>query len=433
MFMGKKARAKNVKGTLRRIWDYLRKDVLRLVLVSVLVLIGSGVNIAGPVLMGKAIDAMAVPLMAGSSLTRVDFQRLLEMVVILAGTYVVGSIAAWGQIWMMVQVAQNAVRNLRKDLFSRIQQLPLRYFDATPHGELMSRLTNDVENLNNVLTNNATQLISSGAVLFGTFTVMLLYSPILTLFTVVTVPIGLFITNKISKHTRKYFSEQQKELGELNGYIEETLSGMRVIKAYSMERETGAHFQQVNHRLNQAGIRAQIYSGVIPPLMNAVNNLSFAVVAVAGGVLVVQNMITVGLVATFTGFSRQFSRPISELANLYNVVQSAIAGAERVFEVMDEVPEFEGTTRTLASSASKPSGRNSDETGTKRNKIGTIRNETGTIRNETGTIRNSTGTIRGEVEFRDVSFSYVTDVPVLKHINLKADPGHTIALVGPTG
>ncbi len=398
MMMGKKARAKNIKGTIRRVWDYLRQDVWRLVLVAVLVLAGSGVNIAGPVLMGKAIDAMAVPLMDGSGLTGVDFQRLLRLVLILGGTYVAGSLAAWGQIWLMVQVAQNAVRNLRRDLFARIQQLPLRYFDATPHGELMSRLTNDVENLNNVLTNNATQLVSSGAMLVGTLAVMLFYSPILTLFTVVTVPIGLFLTNRISKHTRKYFTAQQKELGELNGYIEETLSGMRVIKAYSMERETGAHFHEVNRRLNQAGIRAQIFAGVIPPLMNAVNNLSFGIVAVAGGVLVLRNAITVGLVATFTGFSRQFSRPITELANLYNMLQSAIAGAERVFEVMDEAPEFGEKGAEIVLSRPK-----------------------------------SVRKLRGEVEFQDVSFAYVPDVPVLKHIHLKAEPGHTIALVGPTG
>ena len=302
MMVGKKSRAKNVKGTIRRVWAYLRQDMLRLMLVAVLVLLGSGVNIAGPVIMGKGIDAMAVPLMDGSGLSGVDFPRLLRLVLILAGTYIAGSLAAWGQIWLMVQVSQNAVRNLRRDLFARIQQLPLRYFDATPHGELMSRLTNDVENLNNVLTNNATQLISSGAMLLGTFAVMLYYSPVLTFFTLLTVPVGLFLTNRIAKHTRKYFSEQQKELGELNGYIEETLSGMRVIKAYSMERRTGVHFRDVNRRLNRAGIKAQIYSGVIAPLMNAVNNLSFGIVAVAGGVLVLQNAITVGLVATFTGF-----------------------------------------------------------------------------------------------------------------------------------
>jgi len=173
MFMGAKVKAKNIKGTIRRVWDYLRKDTLRLIIVTLLVLLGSGMQIAGPVLMGKAIDAMATPLLDGSGLTGVDFTALWTQVLLLGATYVMGTVATWGQMWLMVRVSQNAVRSLRADLFARIQQLPLRYFDSRPHGELMSRLTNDVENLNNVLTQNATQLISSAEMLIGTLAVML--------------------------------------------------------------------------------------------------------------------------------------------------------------------------------------------------------------------------------------------------------------------
>jgi ATP-binding cassette, subfamily B, multidrug efflux pump len=423
MFMGKKSRAKNVKGTVARLWGYLKRDFRLLTFVSLLVLAGSAMQVAGPVLTGKAIDAMAVPLLDGNAATRVDFDALRVQVLLLGASYLAGSLAAWGQMWLMVRVAQNTVRSLRRDLFGRLQMLSLRYFDGKPHGELMSRLTNDVENLNNVLTQNATQLISSGALLLGTFAIMLYYSPILTVFTVVTVPIGILLTNRISKHTRKYFTAQQKELGELNGYVEESLSGLKVIKAYGMEGETQAHFGEVNRRLNQAGIRAQIFSGVIPPIMNAVNNLSFAIVAVAGGALVIRGLATVGLVAMFTGFSRQFSRPISELANLYNLIQSAIAGAERVFEVMDEPPEFgenaaQGADdKTLAQAGTATEAH--AQTG-----IGTA----GLL--QPGLVPTC---LRGEVEFRDVSFAYVPGVPVLRHISLKVEPGHTIALVGPTG
>lgn len=423
MYMGKKSRAKNVKGTVARLWGYLKRDFRLLTLVSILVLAGSVMQVAGPVLTGKAIDAMAVPLLDGNSATGVDFSVLWTQVIWLGGTYVLGSIAVWGQMWLMVKVAQNTVKALRRDLFGRLQMLSLRYFDSKPHGELMSRLTNDVENLNNVLTQNATQLISSGALLLGTFIIMLFYSPILSVFTVVTVPIGILFTNKISKHTRKYFTAQQKELGELNGYVEESLSGLKVIKAYGMEGETQAHFGEINGRLNQAGIRAQIYSGVIPPIMNAVNNLSFAIVAVAGGALVLQNMATVGLVAMFTGFSRQFSRPISELANLYNLIQSAIAGAERVFEVMDEPPEF-GENMAQGADA-----KTLEQAGT----TSSLHAQTGMGMDglqQPGIVPVS---LLGEVEFRDVSFAYVPDVPVLKHISLKVEPGRTIALVGPTG
>jgi len=421
MFMGVKSKPKNTKGTILRLWGYMKRDGLLLFIVSLLVLLGSAMQIAGPVMTGKAIDAMAVPLMDGSAATKVDFQALLVQVLLLAGTYVLGAMAGWGQMWLMVRAAQNTVKTLRRDLFANLQKLSLRYFDSTPHGELMSRLTNDMESLNNVLTQNATQLVSSGALLVGMIVTMLIYSPILTLFTVATVPIGLLLTKWVSGHTRKFFKAQQKELGELNGYVEESLSGLKVIKAYGMEGQTQAHFGEVNERLNQAGIRAQIYSGVIGPFMNVINNLGFAVVAVAGGVLVTRGLATVGLVAAFTGFSRQFSRPINELANLYNMIQSALAGAERVFEVMDETPEFgEEMVAGKASRAMKPTSVQEDESA--RTKKPTSVQE-GEVLSE----------VRGEVEFRNVSFAYVKDVPVLKHINLKAEPGDTIALVGPTG
>ena len=285
---------------------------------------------------------------------------------------------------------------------------------------------------------------SSGALLIGMFVTMLVYSPILTLFTVLTVPIGILLTKWVSKHTRKFFTAQQKELGELNGYVEESLSGLKVIKAYGMEGETQAHFGEVNGRLNQAGIKAQIYSGVIGPFMNVVNNLSFAIVAVAGGILVTRGMATVGLVAAFTGFSRQFSRPINELANLFNMIQSALAGAERVFEVMDETPEF-GEQRVAGKASRqeslmsrKPSEQAGLKTGISSGSEG-LKSENSNV--QTGLKAWESGVqegevlsgIRGEVEFRDVSFAYVKDVPVLKKISLKAEPGHTIALVGPTG
>ena len=437
MFLGAKVKAKNIRGTIRRIWDYLRKDTARLLAVTVLVLLGTGTQIAGPVLMGKAIDAMATPLLDGSGLTGVDFVALWTQVLLLGATYVVGTVANWGQMWLMVRVSQNAVRTLREDLFARIQQLPLRYFDSKPHGELMSRLTNDVENLNNVLTQNATQLISSGVMLVGTLVVMLFYNPVLTLVTIATVPIGVLLTRFITRHTRQYFKDQQRELGDLNGYVEESLSGLRVIKAYGMETETQGHFREVNRRLNAAGIKAQIYSGVIGPLMNAVNNLSFAVVAVAGGLMVMENLITVGLVTTFTGFSRQFSRPVSEIANLYNMIQSAIAGAERVFEVMDETPEFGEENKSVGTRSGeevKPVVTLSGPDVVRGKVVFSGKGGAFGDSSAQGGAGSSIAVVtRGEVEFRDVSFGYEPDVPVLKKINLKAEPGHTIALVGPTG
>ena len=282
------------------------------------------------------------------------------------------------------------MRQLREELFAKLQTLPLVYFDARPHGELMSRLTNDVEVINNTLNQSITQFFSSTITVLGSLGMMIWLSPLLTGLSLVSIPLGIFLTAKIAAHTRKYFGAQQTQLGQLNGYIEETITGQRIVKAFSRERRAQEEFDQLNNNLRDVGIRAQIFSGLIPPLMLVVNNLSFALVAGSGGWLAIKGSLSVGVIASFLNYSRQFARPINELANQFNLIQSGLAGAERVFEIMDEEPEAKD-------GAHRPD------------------------------------TILGEVEFRDVSFGYRAGEPVLKKINLQARPGQRIALVGPTG
>ncbi len=384
--MGPKVRAKDAKGALRRLLKYLEKRTGRLILVFIMTLVSSIFSLIGPYLIGKAIDTMK------DGIGSVDFNRLFSIVLIMIGFYSLSALMSWLQNFITADVAQNTVKELRKDLFAKLQTLSVNFFDTRTHGEIMSRLTNDVETVNNTLMQSAVSIFSSLIMVIGAFVMMLVLSPLLTFISLITIPLGMSITWKIAGKTRKLFVTQQKELGELNGFIEEIVSGQRVVKAFSREKKTIEEFGEINNRLRDAGIKAQIYSGVVPPLMNVINRLSFALVAGAGGWLVIKGAITIGVIASFINYSKHFARPINQIANQFNMIQAALAGAERVFEIMDEVPE--------------------------------IIDEPGSIIVED---------IKGQVIFDDVYFEYKKDVPVLKNVNIEASPGQTIALVGPTG
>ncbi len=382
--MGEREQARDVRNTLVRIWRYLSHHSWALALAALLVIIGSGLELLGPYLMGRAIDEY---IMSSRNLPGLARMALLMLVV-----YLLVSLTTWLQAYVMVIVSQRAVRDIRDDLFTRLQMLSLRFFDRRPHGELMSRLTNDVENISNVLAESVTQLFSSLLGIGGVATVMLVLNLRLALVSLVTIPLMILLSDWIARRTRRGFREQQQALGELNGLIEETITGERVVKAYVREQAVIEQFDIVNARLRRSSTYAQIFAGVIGPLTNFVNNVGFAVVAGAGGLMAVKGLATVGTIAAFINYARQFARPLNQIASLYNSIQSAIAGAERVFEIIDEVPELKDApdAQPLAQ-------------------------------------------IQGDVVFKDVCFSYEKDVPVLKHINLHARPGQTIALVGPTG
>ncbi len=377
------AKAKDTRGTLKRLWTYLRRKRAVLILVFCLVALSAFFALIGPMLIGWAIDYSIIPR---------DFKGLIRLCFIMTAVFVLGSFSTWLQNHFMVGAAQNIVKEIRKDLFNKIQKLPLKFFDSRAHGDLMSRLTNDVDNISHVLNMSTTQIFSSFITVVGTLVMMIILSPILTLFTVITIPIMLLATGKIAKRTRRYFKEQQQRLGELNGFIEENITGIKVVKVYGHEQESLKEFERTNNLLNDVSIRAQIFSGIVFPLMNALNNAGFAIVAGAGGYLAVKGMISVGVIASFIAYSKQFTRPLNELANQFAMIQSALAGAERVFEILDEAPEPE---------------------------------------DELGAIELKD--VAGAVKFEEVYFSYQKDTPVLKNINLDVKPGQTIALVGPTG
>jgi ATP-binding cassette subfamily B protein len=381
--MGSQERAKNRRGTLMRLWGYLSQQSWMLVFVTVLVAVGTGLNLLGPYLMGRAIDVF---------IAQNDLPGLGRLVLLMIVVYLASSGITYIQVYLMASVAQRTVRDLRADLFERLQSLPLRYFDERPHGELMSRLTNDIENISNVLNESVTQLISSLLSILGVGIVMFLINVQLAVTSLVILPLMAVISRWVAKHTRIGFRRQQEQLGAINSMIEETITGQRVVKAYGQEAVLIEQFDAINLNLRTASTRAQIFGGLMGPLTNFVNNVGFAIVAGAGGWMAVRGTATVGTIAAFVSYARQFTMPLNQIANLYNTIQSAIAGAERVFEVIDEKSEFEDLAEPL-----------------------------------------SLEPLQGRVVFDSVCFGYEKDIPVLKNVSLHAKRGDTIALVGPTG
>ena len=375
----------NSVGTVKRILPYLTTNRSMLVMVLVMVLVSSVLGLLGPFLVGMAIDDYIV--------TK-DSDGLINLLWGLLAVYVFYSLSMWLQNYWMIGIAQDTVYLMRNQLFKKLQQLPIPFFDRRQHGELMSRVTNDIENVSSTLNSSVIQIFSSVLTLVGTLAVMLYLSPLLTILTLFIVPLMFFGLKWITNRTGRLFKEQQKNLGELNGFIEETISGQRIVKAFSQEEKVIRDFIPRSENLKKAGYWSQSYSGLIPKLMNLLNNLSFIVIAAVGGYLALEGMggVTIGVIVIFTEYSRQFTRPLNDLANQFNTLLSAVAGAERVFSILDE--EEEGV----------------DEKGA-------------------GELRD----IRGEVDFEGVSFSYDDGDQTINDISFHAEKGEAIALVGPTG
>jgi len=381
--LGPAERAQNVGGTLLRIWGYLRRQTWALVATFFLVTASSGLGLLGPYLLGVAID---------QNILKGDLPGLARTAGLMVGANLLAAVTGWLDAYVMAGASQRAVRDMRNDLFGNLQLLSLRYLDQHTHGEMMSRLANDVEMVSQVLTMSVSQLFSSVISIVGVAIMMFIINVRLALVTLVTLPLMMFISRWIAKHTRRGYQERQEALGDLNGIIEETVTAQRVVKAYAREEAAIAQFGETNQRMRRVSTRAEILVGTMGPLTNLVNNIGFALVAGAGGWMAVLGLATVGAIASFINYARQFARPLNQITGLYNTIQSAIAGAERVFEVMDEVPELQDAPDA-----------------------------------------HSLTRVQGDVVFDDVSFAYKEDVPVLKHVSLRADPGQTIALVGPTG
>lgn len=376
-------KAKNVRGTLRRLLAYFRRYRTTLVLVFVLAAFGTAMALLGPYLMGVAIDKLVA---------REAASVLLRIVGLMVASYVIAWIAQAGQGVLIATIAQRATRVLRGELFSHLQRLSLKFHDARASGELMSRLTNDMDAISRVLSQNVTQLFSGMLTLVGILIVMFILSPYLALASMVVLPLMVGLVGLVGKKTRHAFRSYQKNLGILNGTLEETYSGQRVVLAYGQENRVLERFDRENETVRRIGVHAMTYALLVMPMMGVMSNANVAVVAGLGGWLAVKGVVSIGLIATFITYSRRFAEPLRHLGDLYNQVQAALAGAERIFEILDTDPDLTDVDDAV-----------------------------------------ELANVKGDVSFENVNFAYVPDVPVLKDVSLHAQVGQTIALVGPTG
>jgi ATP-binding cassette subfamily B protein len=381
--MGGVEKAKDARGTLRRLLTYIGEYRILLIIVVALTSGGTLLSLAGPYLQGVAIDQF---ILTG------DKEGLVRIIMILAGTYIAGTLASMGAGWVMASISQKSLMKMRKELFEHMETLSLSFFDKRQSGDLMSRLTNDIDAIAAALTQNVTQLITNSITLVGILVMMFSLNVWLALASLIVFPLMVVLTALVGGKTRDSFRDLQKSMGMLNGTMQETLSGQRVVIAFDQQESVNRKFIKLNTEVKELGIKAMTYAMLIPPLMGILSNANIAIVAGVGSYMAIKGMTTIGIIATFITYSRRFADPLRHFANLYNSIQSAIAGAERIFEVIDTEPELIDAKDAI-----------------------------------------SVFDLVGEVIFEDVDFGYVDEIPVLKDISLNVEPGQTIALVGPTG
>jgi ATP-binding cassette, subfamily B, multidrug efflux pump len=381
--IGRIEKARDPRSALRRLLPYLGRSPFLLALAFAFVLIYTVLGILGPYLIGVAIDTF---------ITGKDPAGLARIALWMLAAYAFNNLFQAAAGWLMADISQRGLQLLRRDLFARLQTLPVRFFDRNPAGELMSRLTNDIDAINTAVSQNITALAASVLSMGGILVAMFLLDWRLALVSLLVVPLTVWFTNFVARYTRTGFERLQRHLGELNGVMEETLSGQKVVSAFRRNDSVVAAFRERNEEVYRAGIFANTYALLLMPLTTVLGNFFVIVIAAFGGFLALQGYVSVGLIAAFINYAQNFVNPVRQLANLYNTVQAALAGAERVFEIIDTAPEPEDAPDAAAPDA-----------------------------------------IRGDVSFEHVDFSYNPGTLVIRDMSLEAEAGKTIALVGPTG
>lgn len=382
-FNGPVVKPKNQQQTLKRIWTYLRQQRLGMIFAVAFVIISSLLSLLGPLLIGIIID---------DYIMKRNVSGAISMSLVLAAVFIVSSLLTWLQTFVMIRVAQKTIRTLRQQLFDKLQSLPLSFFDKRQQGDLMSRMTNDIESLNAALSQSVIQIVSSVLTIIGTAIALFYLNWMLAMVTLLVIPLIVWTTKQIIKRSSVNFVARQRDLGQLNGYIEETISNADITTLFGKEQQTLAEFTAANERLRGSAMRADIISGFMGPINNFMNNLGLGLVIGAGAVLAVYGSVTIGIIASFVTYTRQFFRPINQLSSLLNTFQSAIAGAERVFEILDEQEEIVDAPNAFSKQQ-----------------------------------------LNGDVQFEQVTFAYEQGKPILRGIDFTARAGETIALVGPTG
>jgi ATP-binding cassette, subfamily B, multidrug efflux pump len=418
------AKPKDFRGAFIRLIGRLGPELPRIAVVISLAVISVATTVLGPRILGNATNIIfegiiGKNLPAGATLAEVeagfrasgqgqladllsgmnvipgvgiDFGALAQILIMLAGIYLVSSAFAWGQAYIMAGVTQRTVYRLRRDVDQKIGRLPLKYFDSHARGDTLSRVTNDIDNIGQTLQQSLTQLITSVLTVIGVLVMMLLISPLLAAISLLAVPVSVAVTIVIAKRSQKQFAAQWANTGTLNGQVEEMHTGHAIVTVFGRQAEALERFEEENAKLYDASYRAQFISGIIQPAMNFIANLNYVGIAVIGGLRVASGQMSLGDVQAFIQYSRQFTMPIVQTASILNVVQSAVASAERAFELLDEAEEIPDVAEPQR--LDKPAGK---------------------------------------VVFDDVSFRYLPEVPLIDDLSLVVEPGHTVAIVGPTG
>ncbi|WP_339157888.1 ABC transporter ATP-binding protein [Paenibacillus sp. FSL W8-0186] len=388
-------KAKDFKGTLRRLITYMRPFRLQIGSVVLMAVLSTVFAILSPRVMGDATTILFEGIMGkmnGIPGAAIDFDAIGRIILTLLGLYLLSALFSYFQQYLMADVSQKTVYNLRKQVNDKLSRLPLKYYDARTHGEILSRVTNDMDNISSTLQQSMTQLISSVLTIIGVIVMMLSISPLMTLIAVLTIPLSIVAITSIAKRSQRQFVRQQKELGMLNGHVEEMYTGHKVVKVFGREQKSLQQFDEINERLYDAGWKAQFISGVIMPIMSFIGNIGYVLVAVVGGILVLKGKIKIGDIQAFIQYTRQLSQPISQTANIANIIQSTVASSERVFEVLDEAEEIPDPAHPVK--IEEP---------------------------------------QGEVSFNHVRFGYQDQAILIEDMNIHASKGQTIAIVGPTG
>lgn len=386
-------KARDFKGSTKKLIKYLGRYWAAIIAVMIFAAVSTVFSVAGPKVMGKATTALADGLMnkiAGTG--GIDFDYIAKVLLFTLALYVVSAIFMFAQGLIMTGITQKTCYRMRKDITSKINRMPMKYFESRTYGEVLSRITNDVDTLGQSLNQSITQIITSVATLVGTLVMMLSISPLMTLISLVILPVSMILISFVIKHSQKYFRQQQEYLGHINGQVEEVYGGHLVIKAYNKEAETVKTFKEANNVLYKSAWKSQFLSGLMMPIMQFVGNLGYAGVAISGGILAIKNVITIGDIQAFIQYVKNFTQPIQQIAQVANQLQSMAAASERVFEFLDEEEEDITVENPV-----KPDH------------------------------------IEGSVEFSHVHFGYNPDQIIINDFSAKVKPGQQVAIVGPTG
>lgn len=413
---------KNTKGTAIRLLKYVGKQKALFAGMIIFALVSSIATVSASLFMKPIIDDILTP-MIGKPFTSEYIVPLFKMLALMGGVFLLGAAASFWQSRCSVFLTQRTLNTIRKELFDAVSDLPVSFFDSRPNGEIMSRFTNDVESLRMFLSQGLTQLVSSGIMIVGSFFIMLVLSWQLTVLVIITMIVMVFVTKSLGKQSARFFKKQQKELGEVNGYIEEIIEGQKIVKVFNHEDEVTAHFGEINENLRKASTSANTFASMLGPIMNNLSHINYAITAAAGGLLVVKGFMTVGDIITFLQYTRNFSQPISNLSQQFNNAVAALAGAERIFEVIDQKRETDEGYVMLVNAEYKNGEICETE---KHTGLWAWKHTHGD-----GTVTYQK--LEGKVEFEDVTFSYDGKKTVLDNISLYAKPGQKIAFVGSTG